>query len=92
LDDDGLPLTNRFSGKTNGKLEKLLFDTIEGGLEKGFFPIEECIFWYNCMKPYGALDLERAETPIEAYYRKMRPRDKLIDPSILIQRGREMIL
>jgi putative transposase len=77
--------------ETNGKLEKL-FDTIEGGLEKGFFPIEECIFWYNCMKPHGALDLERAETPIEAYYRKMRPRDKLIDPSILIQQGREMIL
>jgi hypothetical protein len=39
-------LTNRFSGETNGKLEKL-FDTIEGGLEKGFFLIKECIFWYD---------------------------------------------
>jgi putative transposase len=78
--------------ETNGKLEKL-FDTIESGLEKGFFPIEECVFWYNCMKPHGALDLNRAETPIEAYYRKLRPREVLVDPSIIThQGGREMIL
>lgn len=76
--------------ETNGKLEKL-FDTIETGLEKGFLPIEECLYWYDCIKPHGALQLERAETPIEAYYRKMRQRDVLVDPSILIQE-REMIL
>ena len=29
------------------------------------------------------LDLERAETPIEAYYRKLPQRDALVDPSLL---------
>jgi putative transposase len=76
--------------QTNGKLEKL-FDTIERGLAKGFSPIEECVHWYNCIKPHGALDLERAETPIEAYYRKMEEKDELFDPSILTMES-EMIL
>ncbi len=74
--------------QTNGKLEKL-FDTVERGLTKGFSPIEECIHWYNCIKPHGALDLESAETPLEAYYRKMEEKDILIDPSIMES---EMIL
>ena len=42
--------------QTNGKLEKL-FDTVERGLAKGFSPIEECVRWYDCIKPHGALDL-----------------------------------
>ena len=45
--------------QTNGKLEKL-FDTVERGLAKGFSPIEECVRWYNCIKPHGALDLEKS--------------------------------
>ncbi|MGH7080805.1 MAG: DDE-type integrase/transposase/recombinase, partial [Acetobacteraceae bacterium] len=76
--------------QTNGKLEKL-FDTIERGLAKGFSPIDRCVEWYNCIKPHGALDLERAETPLEAYYRKMEEKDELIDPSILTMES-EMIL
>lgn len=76
--------------QTNGKLEKL-FDTIERGLGKGFAPIDRCIEWYNCVKPHGALDLERAETPLEAYYRKMEEKDELIDLSILTMES-EMIL
>jgi len=68
--------------QTNGKLEKL-FDTIEKGLAKGFSPIDECVRWYNNIKPHGALDLENAETPIEAYYRKMETKEELMDPSIL---------
>lgn len=75
--------------ETNGKLEKL-FDILENGLARGISSIDECVYWYNCVRPHGALQIERAETPIEAYYRKMRQRDMLIDPSILIQRG-EMI-
>jgi len=75
--------------QTNGKLEKL-FDTIERGLAKGFSPIDKCVEWYNCIKPHGALDLERAETPLEAYYRKMEERDELKDPSIMWES--EMIL
>ena len=75
--------------ETNGKLEKL-FDILEKGLERGISSIEECVYWYNCERPHGALDLERAETPIEAYYRKLPQRDILIDPSIL-HIGGEMI-
>lgn len=70
--------------QTNGKLEKL-FDTVERGLAKGFSPLERCVYWYNCIKPHGALDLERAETPVEAYYRKMEPTDLLINPSLMIE-------
>jgi len=68
--------------QTNGKLEKL-FDTIEKGLAKGFSPIDECVRWYNTIKPHGALDLKNAETPIEAYYRKTETKEELMDPSIL---------
>ena len=75
--------------QTNGKLEKL-FDTVERGLAKGFSPIDKCVEWYNCIKPHGALDLERAETPLEAYYRKMEEKDILIDPSLMWES--EMIL
>ncbi len=73
--------------QTNGKLEKL-FDTMERGLAKGFSPIDRCVVWYNCIKPHGALDLERAETPLEAYYRKMPEEEKddlLINPSLLLE-------
>ncbi len=72
--------------ETNGKLEKL-FDTLETGLERGFFPIERCVEWHNSIKPHGSLDLESCETPVQAYYRKMRERDRLVDPSIVIQGG-----
>ncbi len=68
--------------QTNGKLEKL-FDILENGLERGFFPMERCIEWYNCIRPHGSLDLERAETPVQAYYRKMKKVDELVDPSLL---------
>ncbi len=77
-DDDGLLLTNRFSRETNGKVEKL-FDEI--GRKIRFFPsIEDCVYWYNTIKPHGALNLN---TPVEAYYGKMPQLDMLVDPSIL---------
>ena len=64
--------------QTNGKVEKL-FDEI-GKKVKFFSSIDECVEWYNTIKPHGALDLE---TPIDAYYEKMPQLDALIDPSIL---------
>ena len=68
--------------ETNGKLEKL-FDILENGLARGISSIGECVYWCNCLRPHGALEIERAETPIEAYYRKLPQRDLLIDPSLL---------
>lgn len=76
--------------ETNGKLEKL-WDTLETGLARGISSMDDCVYWYNCERPHGALDLERAETPIEAYYRKLPQRDVLVDPSILGYIGSETI-
>ena len=64
--------------QTNGKVEKL-FDEI-GRKIKFFSSIDECVYWYNTIKPHGALDLK---TPIDAYYEKMPQQDMLVDPSIL---------
>ncbi len=75
-------LSGKRHPETNGKLEKL-FDIFETGLARGIPSIDNCVYWYNCERPHGALDLERAETPIEAYYRKLPKRDVLMDPSIL---------
>jgi len=77
-------LTGARHPETNGKLEKL-WDILETGLARGIPSIDDCVQWYNCERPHGALDLERAETPIEAYYRKLPQRDVLLDPSILTQ-------
>jgi transposase InsO family protein len=68
--------------ETNGKLEKL-FDTLETGLARGISSIDDRVYRYNCERPHGTLDLERAESPIEAYYRKLPQRDFLVDPSVL---------
>jgi len=47
---------------------------------KFFSSIDECVYWYNTIKPHGALDLK---TPIDAYYEKMPQTDILADPSII---------
>jgi putative transposase len=64
--------------QTNGKIEKW-FDVFEKKIK--FFPsIDDCVNWYNTIKPHGALDLK---TPIKAYYEKMPQLDVLVDPSSL---------
>jgi transposase InsO family protein len=83
-------LAGRRHPETNGKLEKL-FDILETGLSRGISSMDECVYWYNCERPHGALDLQRAETPIEAYYRKLPQRDVLVDPSSLLTPGGEVI-
>lgn len=75
-------LSGRRHPETNGKLEKL-FDILETGLARGISSMDDCVYWYNCERPHGALDIERAETPMEAYYRKLPQRDLLFDPSLL---------
>jgi len=64
--------------QTNGKIEKW-FDVLEKKL-KFFSSIDDCITWYNTIKPHGALDLK---TPIKAYYEKMPQLDALMDPSLM---------
>jgi hypothetical protein len=60
------------------RVEKL-FDKV-GKKIKFFSSIDEWVYWYNTIKPHGALDLK---TQIDAYYEKMPPADILVDPSIL---------
>lgn len=56
--------------QTNGKLEKWHDCYIR---HRGRFgSLEEFIDWYN-NRPHGALNLRRAETPNDAFIRKMRP-------------------
>ncbi len=55
-----------------------------------FFPsIDEFMSWYNEVRPHGAFDLSKVETPIQMFYKKVEDREALIDPSILT--GEEII-
>ncbi len=44
--------------------------------EKEFDGLDKIIFWYNTDKPYMSLFFERAEAPIEAFIRKLRPEER----------------
>jgi putative transposase len=56
--------------QTNGKVEKWhdLYINHRGRFET----LEGLLLWYNFEKPHGALNLDIAETPGEAFVRKMR--------------------
>jgi len=67
--------------QTNGKIEKF-FDIFEKKVK--FVPsIEEFMKWYNGIRPHGALDLKRVQTPEQAFYEKMPQTNLLISPDIL---------
>jgi putative transposase len=57
----------------NGKLEKW-FDLYERGRDE-FDTLEGFIGWYNDKRPHASLGFENAETPSEAFTRKLRPGD-----------------
>ena len=56
---------------TNGKIEKL-FDTYEKHRDR-FEQLDDFIDWYNNKRPHMSLKFNKAETPSEAFMRKMRP-------------------
>src|SRR3990172_3035163 len=67
--------------QTNGKIEKF-FDIFENKVK--FFPsINEFMQWYNCVRPHGAFDLTKLETPIKIFYRKLEDKSILTNPDIL---------
>ena len=41
-----------------------------------FRDVDEVAAWYNDVKPHASLDFDRAETPREAFVRKLRPRER----------------
>ena len=74
--------------QTNGKVEKF-FDIFEKKV-KFFDSIDEFMNWYNFIRPHGAFDIERLETPAMIYYKRL-PRKEIIDPSFfkLLDKGVE---
>lgn len=68
--------------QTGGKIERL-FGTIKPKLkarwpdgEPLFDTLEEVFWWYNEDKPHLSLQFERAETPLHAFLRKLRPTER----------------
>ncbi len=68
--------------QTGGKVERA-FGTIKSKLrarwpdgEKEFESLDEILVWYNTDKPHMSLNTDRAETPIQAFIRKLRPKER----------------
>ena len=60
--------------QTNGKMERF-FGTVE--TKAGEFPtFEAFVTWYNERRPHMSLDFDHAETPLEAFERKLRPKER----------------
>ena len=71
MTDDGLLLlllTSRFSRETNGKIERF-FDIFEKKV-RFFSSIDEFMKWYNEVRPHGAFDLSKLETPVQMFSRE----------------------
>jgi len=66
--------------QTNGKVEKL-FDIFEKKV-KFFNSVDEFMNWYNFIKPHGAFDIVRLETPAVIYYQRL-PKKEVIMNSLL---------
>jgi len=67
--------------ETNGKVEKF-FDIFEKKV-KFFNSVDEFMNWYNFIRPHGAFDIERLETPAVIYYQRLPKREVIIDPTLL---------
>jgi putative transposase len=74
--------------QSNGKIEKF-FDIFEKKVKFFFSSIDEFMEWYNCVRPHGAFDLSKVETPIHMFYKKMEDREALVNPAALT--GEEII-
>ena len=76
--------------QTNGKVEKL-FDIFEKKVR--FFPsVDGFVEWYNNVRPHGAFDLSKLETPVQMFYRKKEDRESFQGLEALLTRGEETIL
>ena len=56
--------------QTNGKIEK--WHDLYIRHRHRFGSLSELVDWYNYERPHGSLNLRRAETPNDAFIRKMR--------------------
>jgi putative transposase len=69
--------------QSNGKIEKF-FHIFESKI-RYFSSIDEFMQWYNCIRPHGAFDITKLETPIKMFYARMPQREMLTDPSLLLK-------
>ncbi len=63
--------------QTNGKVERF-FGTVKAKM-KWFDSVDELIPWYNEVRIHMSLDWDRAETPHEAFVRKLPPKGRVVD-------------
>jgi len=68
--------------QTGGKIERVI-GTIKASLRRRwpdgravFRDVDDVVRWYNGRKPHMSLDFEHAETPLEAFERKLRPKER----------------
>ncbi|MFP3261498.1 MAG: hypothetical protein RXP28_01430 [Nitrososphaeria archaeon] len=56
--------------------------------EKFFNSVDEFMNWYNFIRPHGAFDIERLETPAVIYYKRL-PKKEIIEQSFfdMLERG-----
>ncbi|MFP3417478.1 MAG: hypothetical protein RXO71_04245 [Nitrososphaeria archaeon] len=67
--------------QTNGKVKKF-FDIFEKKV-KFFNSVDEFINWYNFIRPHGALDIERLETPAVIFYQRLPKKEVIMNPTLL---------
>jgi len=72
--------------QTNGKIEKF-FDIFEKKVSF-FSSIDEFMKWYNEVRPHGAFDLTKAQTPMEIFYKRKADPEYLVDPDEVLTRTR----
>ncbi len=68
--------------QTGGKVERVN-GTIKASLRRRrkdgtplFSGVDDVMRWYNTRRPHMSLDFDRAETPLEAFERKLRPEER----------------
>lgn len=65
--------------QTNGKIERF-FRTVQDKMEWFEGDLDRLMVWYNYKRPHMSLNLDKIETPYEAYHRKMpEPGTTVID-------------
>jgi len=66
--------------QTNGKVK--FFDIFEKKV-KFFNSVDEFMNCYNFIRPHGAFNIERLETPAVIFYQRLLKKEVIMDPILL---------
>ena len=50
---------------------------------KFFNSVDEFMNWYNFIRPHGAFDIEKLETPAVIFYQRLPKKEVIMDPPLL---------